>query len=83
MVPILKLRQFQELGHEVTIIIGDATGMIGDASDKDAERPMLVREQTRANGRAFLEKFAKVLDLTKVKVVYNSDWLDGVNFAGV
>jgi tyrosyl-tRNA synthetase len=83
MVPILKLRQFQEMGHEVTIIIGDATGMIGDASDKDSERPMLMREQTRANGQEFLKKFARVLDLEKVKVVYNSDWLDAVNFAGV
>lgn len=83
MVPILKLRQFQELGHEVTIIIGDATGMIGDASDKDSERPMLMREQTRANGKAFIEKFARVLDLSKVNIVYNSDWLDKVNFAWV
>ncbi len=83
MVPILKLRQFQELGHEVTIIIGDATGMIGDASDKDSERPMLEREQTRANGKAFIEKFARVLDLSKVTIVYNSDWLDKVNFAWV
>lgn len=83
MVPILKLRQFQELGHEVTIIIWDATGMIWDASDKDSERPMLQREQTRANGQEFLKKFARVLDLEKVKVVYNSDWLDKVNFAGV
>ena len=83
MVPILKLRQFQELGHEVTIIIGDATWMIGDASDKDSERPMLMREQTRANGKAFIEKFARVLDLSKVNIVYNSDWLDKVNFAWV
>ncbi len=83
MVPILKLKQFQELGHEIIIIIGDATGMVGDASDKDSERPMLQREQTRENGRIFIEKFSKVLDLSKTKIVYNSDWLDKVNFAGV
>lgn len=83
MVPILKLKQFQELGHEIIIIIGDATGMVGDASDKDSERPMLLREQTRANGRVFLEKFARVLDLEKTRIVYNSDWLDKVNFAWV
>ncbi len=83
MVPILKLKQFQELGHEIVIIIGDATGMVGDASDKDSERPMLMREQTRANGKVFIEKFARVLDLTKTKIVYNSDWLDTVNFASV
>ena len=57
--------------------------MIGDASDKESERPMLMREQTRANGQEFLKKFARVLDLEKVHVVYNSDWLDKVNFAGV
>ena len=57
--------------------------MIGDASDKDSERPMLMREQTRANGKAFIEKFARVLDLSKVNIVYNSDWLDKVNFAWV
>ena len=83
MVPILKLKQFQELGHEIIIIIGDATGMVGDASDKDTERPMLLREQTRANGKVFIEKFARVLDLEKTKIVYNSDWLDKVNFAWV
>jgi tyrosyl-tRNA synthetase len=83
MVPILKLKQFQELGHEIIIIIGDATGMVGDASDKDSERPMLLREQTRANGKVFIEKFARVLDLEKTKIVYNSDWLDKVNFAWV
>lgn len=44
---------------------------------------MLLREQTRANGKIFIEKFARVLDLEKVKIVYNSDWLDNVNFAGV
>jgi tyrosyl-tRNA synthetase len=55
--------------------------MVGDASDKDSERPMLLREQTRANGKVFIEKFARVLDLEKTKIVYNSDWLDKVNFA--
>lgn len=83
MVPILKLKQFQELGHEIIIIIGDATWQVGDASDKDSERPMLLREQTRANGKVFIEKFARVLDLEKTKIVYNSDWLDTVNFAWV
>lgn len=83
MVPILKLKQFQQLGHEIIIIIGDATWQVGDASDKDSERPMLLREQTRANGKVFIEKFARVLDLEKTKIVYNSDWLDTVNFAWV
>lgn len=83
MVPMLKLRAFQELGHDIILIIGDATAMVGDTSDKDAERPMLEREQTRANAGAFVQKFAKVLDMSKTKLVYNSDWLDKVNFCAV
>ncbi len=83
MVPILKLKAFQEMGHTIVLTIGDATAQVGDASDKDAERPMLKREETRRNADIFLEKFAKVLDLTRTKVYFNSEWLDAVNFAGV
>ena len=83
MVPILKLKQFQEMGHKVILLIGDATAQVGDASDKDAERPMLQRAQTEANAKLFLSKFAKVLDLSQIEVYYNSEWLDEVNFAGV
>ncbi len=83
MVPILKLKQFQEMWHKVILLIGDATAQVGDASDKDAERPMLQRAETEANAKLFLSKFAKVLDLTQIEVYYNSEWLDAVNFAGV
>ncbi len=83
MVPILKLKQFQELGHKVVFLIGDATAQVGDASDKDAERPMLAREETRKNAEVFLQKFAKVLDLSKIEVYWNSEGLDTVNFAWV
>lgn len=83
MVPILKLKQFQELGHKIVFLIGDATAQVGDASDKDAERPMLKREETRKNAEAFLGKFAKVLDLSKIEIYWNSEGLDAVNFAGV
>lgn len=83
MVPILKLKAFQELWHKVVLLIGDATAQVGDASDKDAERPMLARTETRKNAELFLQKFAKVLDLSKIEVYWNSEWLDGVNFAGV
>jgi tyrosyl-tRNA synthetase len=82
-VPILKLREFQNLGHEVIILIGDATAQVGDSSDKDAERPMLKREETRANAEKYLSYFGKILDLKKVQVYYNSEWLDAVNFCGV
>lgn len=83
MVPILKLKAFQALGHRIVLTIGDATAQVGDASDKDAERPMLKREETRRNAEIFLQKFAKVLDLEITEVYWNSEWLDAVNFAWV
>ena len=82
-VPILKLREFQKLGHEVIVLIGDATAQVGDSSDKDAERPMLMREQTLKNAEKYLSYFGKILDLDKVQVYYNSEGLDAVNFCGV
>lgn len=83
MVPFLKLKQFQELGHTIILLFWDATAQVGDTSDKDAERPMLTREQTRENCVVFLQKFSKVIDISKVEVYYNSEGLDAVNFAGV
>ncbi len=82
-VPILKLREFQKLWHQIIILIGDATAQVGDSSDKDAERPMLRREETRKNAEKYLSYFGKILDLGKVEVYYNSEWLDKINFAGV
>ncbi len=82
-VPILKLREFQNLWHEIVILIGDATAQVGDSSDKDAERPMLCREETQKNAEKYLSYFGKILDLDKVQVYYNSEWLDVVNFCGV
>ena len=61
MVPFLKLKQFQDLGHEIVLLFGDATAQVGDTSDKDAERPMLTREETTANAQAFLKKFEKAV----------------------
>lgn len=83
MVPFLKLKEFQELGHEIILLFWDATAQVWDTSDKDAERPMLTREQTEENARVFLEKFSKIIDISKINVYYNSEWLDGVNFAWV
>lgn len=83
MVPFLKLKEFQALGHEIVLLFGDATAQVGDTSDKDAERPMLTREETRRNCEVFLQKFSKVIDISKINVYYNSEWLDVVNFAWV
>lgn len=83
MIPFMKLRQFQEMGHTAVLLFGDATAQVGDTSDKDAERPMLTREETEKHARAFLEKFSRVIDISKLEIYYNSEWLDKVNFAGV
>ncbi len=79
-VPILKLREFQKLGHQVVIIIWDSTAQVGDTSDKEAERPMLTREETRKNADNYLSQFAKILDIDKVEIRYNSEWMDKINF---
>lgn len=80
MVPILKLRAFQELGHQIVLIIGDSTAQVGDTSDKESERPMLEREQTRENAKNWLNLFGKILDMEKTEVHYNSEWMDTTNF---
>ncbi len=79
-VPILKLREFQKLWHQVVIIIWDATAQVWDTSDKNAERPMLTREQTLANAKDYLSQFGKILDIDKVEVRFNSEWMDKTNF---
>ncbi len=80
-VPMRKLRQFQELGHEVTFLIGDYTSLIGDPSDKDKLRPQLTAEQVRYNGQTYAEQAFKVLDAEKTLIRHNSDWLSKLTFA--
>ncbi len=70
-----KLRQFQELGHNAILIVGDYTGMIGDPSGKKKTRPQLTFEETRVNGETYFKQAGKILDLDKTRVVYNSEWL--------
>jgi len=74
-VPLLKLRDLQELGHQIVFIVGDFTGVIGDTSDKESERPMLLQEAVNANMQSYLKQVAKILDMEKVEVHYNSEWL--------
>lgn len=80
MVTLLKLRDFQKLGHKIILLVGNATGVIGDTSDKDAERPMLTHDSVAQNMKAYVAQVAKVLDMDKVEVVYNADWLDKLGF---
>ena len=70
-----KLRQFQDLGHEVTFLIGNYTALVGDPSDKNKARPILTQEQVAENAKTYAEQAFRVLDKTKTKVRYNSEWL--------
>ena len=80
-VPMRKLRQFQELGHEVTFIVGSFTSLIGDPSDKDKLRPILTQAEVEFNARTYAEQAFKILDRTKTKIRFNSEWLAGLTFA--
>ena len=80
-VPMRKLRQFQELGHEVIFLIGDYTSLIGDPSDKDKLRPQLTPEQVEENARTYAEQAFKMLDREKTQVLRNSEWLSKLSFA--
>lgn len=82
-VVLRKLRQFQDLGHQIILIIGDFTALIGDPSDKLAKRPMLSSKQIKDNLKNYLKDVKKILDLKKTKVVYNSHWLAKLNFAEI
>lgn len=70
-----KLRQFQELGHEVTFLIGSYTALVGDPSDKNKARPVLTTEQVAENARTYAEQAFRVLDPEKTKIRYNGEWL--------
>lgn len=82
-VVLRKLRQFQDLGAEVFVIIGDFTGMIGDPSGKSETRPQLTRAEVEANAKTYFEQYCLILDPSKTKVVYNSEWLGKMDFADV
>ncbi len=73
---INKLRQFQELGHQVVFLIGDFTGMIGDPSGKNATRPPLTREQVLENAETYKAQVFKILDPARTEVAFNSSWMD-------
>jgi len=82
-VVLRKLRQFQDLGHEAILVIGDFTGMIGDPSGRSKTRPSLTLEETRINGQSYFEQASKVLDPTRARIVYNSEWLGKMTFEDV
>ena len=80
-VPLTKLRQFQELGHEVIFLIGSFTALIGDPSDKDKARPQQSREQVMAHAQTYVAQVHKVLDPERTRIEYNDRWLAPLTFA--
>lgn len=78
---INKLKQFQDLGHEIMFLIGDFTGMIGDPTGKSATRPPLTKEQVLKNAETYKEQVFKILDPQKTRVVFNSEWLGQMSAA--
>ena len=80
-VQMMKLKQFQDLGHEVIVLIGDFTAQIGDPTDKSAVRQQLTHKQVMKNCKGYKEQISKILDLDKVEFKYNSKWLGNLSFA--
>lgn len=83
LIPVLKLRQFQELGHQAVIIIGDFTATVGDPSGRNKARPQLTHEEVLENAATYKEQLFKVLDPDKTEVVYNGSWFKDMTFQEV
>jgi len=82
-VVLRKLRQFQELGHQIVLIIGDFTARIGDPSGRSKTRPMLSMDEVRENARSYAEQVFKILSKEKTEIRYNGEWFDKMNFEQV
>ncbi len=81
--PMRKLRQFQDFGHEITFVVGNFTGLVGDPSDKAKGRPMLTPEVLAANGQTYADQAFRILDGERTAIRYNADWLSKLTFADV
>lgn len=79
-VVLLKMRDLQALGHKIVLIVGDFTGVIGDTSDKDSERPMLAKDAIEENMKTYTEQLGKLIDLEQAEVHYNSTWLGELGY---
>ena len=82
-VVLQKLRDFQDLGHQAILVIGDFTAMIGDPSDRNKTRPQLTLEEAKANAESYIEQSKVILDVKNLKVLFNSTWLNKMNFSDV
>ena len=77
-----KLKQFQELGHQVIFLIGDFTARIGDPSGRDSTRPTLTEEVIRENAKTYIDQAGKILDMERAEIRYNSEWLGQLGVEG-
>src|SRR6266436_2307190 len=82
-VPLRKIRQFQELGHQAVIIIGNYTALVGDPSGRDQTRARLTQSQVEENAKDYLTQVGKVVDLSKAEVVRNGDWFSEMSFLDI
>ncbi len=82
-IPLLKLKDFQDSGHKVVFIVGDFTGVIGDTSDKESERPMLSEKEVKKNLKNYIKQAGKIIDIEKCDVYYNSKWLSKLSYADI
>jgi len=76
-----KLKQFQDLGHNIILVIGDFTAMIGDPTGRNKTRPQIDIEETKNNSKTYIDQISKILDISKTKIVYNSKWLNDINLS--
>ena len=81
--PMRKLRQFQDFGHQITFLVGNFTGLVGDPSDKNRARPMLTPEHLAENARTYADQAFRILDGERTAIKYNADWLSKLTFADV
>ena len=82
-VVLQKLRDFQDLGHKAILVIGDFTAMIGDPSERNKTRPQLTLEEAKSNAESYIEQSKVILDVKTLKVLFNSTWLNKMNFSDV
>ncbi len=82
-IPLRKIRDFQRLGHQVIMLIGNFTALIGDTSDKESMRPVMTAEEIQENFATYKEQASKILDFDKIEIRYNADWLGKLSFGDV
>jgi tyrosyl-tRNA synthetase len=82
-VVLKKLKQFQDLGHKIIIVVGSFTARIGDPTGKNKARKPLSAEEVQHNAQTYINQLSKVLDIEKTEIVFNSDWLDALDFSEV